>query len=688
MSGRSAFLVPGLLAAVALGLGAALVVDRAKHEAVDPERADRLLPAFVASRLSTLTIQDGRGDAITLVRASGEANVFRTQAGEDVEVSKLARLFAALERAVPARVVGAGSVGTVAGVLVVAATADNGASYTHTVTVGAEAPTPAGARYAQVDGGPVVVITADVAADLTPAPVLLRDRRLLPLGLPALARLEVTERGRTTLYETRDGRMYVGPAPVARVTSEALRGVFADLLADQPLPATTEDPPSNQRISVRILDDQGAEAATLLVGREAPACPEHDGIAIATRAGKRVAACVSGEIYRTFLNAYEARVDDRLAPLRSDEVHTIRIRQGGEGGATLVHVARVGAGWSDFSSGAAVALPADQGDLIQRWLAAVLTVAGRPTDEPIAPSAILVSLEGALPGGTERPFTFDLARVGAASQDAVARRGDGAALHFAGDALRGLFPFAGMFAPAALARPAPTVADLRELVVACQGRPVETVRRSPGGAGAFTFAPAGRRVDAAAVAGIVEEFSRLHADAWLPEPPPATSALCTLSIDGALRLSLYSGGVAALPDGRTCLLDGAEMSTHAFLTRLQRGVADRHLLAVLSPNAVVSVRWKPEGGVDAPREAAPIAELLVPVVADDLLKISKSSPLGLLTLTTRVAAGGTEETSLRVSRTEGGRVALGEASPAGRGGARALLSDEESKRLLGLLAVR
>ena len=360
MSGRSSFVVPGLLAVIALGLGVALVVDRAKHEAVDPERADRLLPAFVASRVSDLTIRDGRGEEISLVRAAGEANLFRTQAGDDVEVAKLARLFAALERAAPTRVVGAGSVGTVAGTLVFSSVDENRASYKHTVTVGAEAPTPAGARYVQVDGGPIVVVTADIAADLTPSPALLRDRRLLPVGLPALARLEVTERGRTTLYETRDGRMYVGSTPVARVTSDALRGIFADLLADQPLPSNVEDPPINQRISVRILDDKGAEAATLLLGREgAAACPEHDAIASVVRSGKRTAACVSGEIYRVFESAYEARVDDKLAPVRSDEVHTIRIRQGGEG-ATFVHVARVGAGWSDFSSGAAVALPADQ----------------------------------------------------------------------------------------------------------------------------------------------------------------------------------------------------------------------------------------------------------------------------------------------------------------------------------------
>jgi hypothetical protein len=672
MSGRSSFVVPGLLAVIALGLGVALVVDRAKHEAVDPERADRLLPAFVASRVSDLTIRDGRGEEISLVRAAGEANLFRTQAGDDVEVAKLARLFAALERAAPTRVVGAGSVGTVAGTLVFSSVDENRASYKHTVTVGAEAPTPAGARYVQVDGGPIVVVTADVAADLTPSPALLRDRRLLPVGLPALARLEVTERGRTTLYETRDGRMYVGSAPVARVTSDALRGIFADLLADQPLPSNVEDPPINQRISVRILDDKGTEAATLLLGREGPACPEHDAIASVVRSGKRTVACVSGEIYRVFESAYEARVDDKLAPVRSDEVHTIRIRQGGEG-ATFVHVARVGAGWSDFSSGAAVALPADQVALIQRWLAAVLTVAGTPTLDrrDHGPSAISVSLEGALPGGSERPFTFDLERAG---NGWVAERGDGGWLHFpSGHALQGIVPFAGMFAPASLAAKPPTVADLHELAIACEGRPLETIRRE---AGAFSFVPAdGRRVDAAAVAGIVEEFSRLRADAWLPGPPPAVPALCTLSVDGPLRLSLFAEGVAALPDGRTCLLDAA------FLTRLQRGVADHHLVPVLSPNAIVAVRWKPDGGAEGPREAAPIAELLVPAVAENLSKTSKVSPLGVLTLTTRVAEGGTRDTRYWVSRTENGRLALGEATV----GKRSVLGDEESKQLLGLL---
>ncbi len=672
MSGRSSFVVPGLLAVIALGLGVALVVDRAKHEAVDPERADRLLPAFVASRVSDLTIRDGRGEEISLVRAAGEANLFRTQAGDDVEVVKLARLFAALERAAPTRVVGAGSVGTVAGTLVFSSVDENRASYKHTVTVGAEAPTPAGARYVQVDGGPIVVVTADVAADLTPSPALLRDRRLLPVGLPALARLEVTERGRTTLYETRDGRMYVGSAPVARVTSDALRGIFADLLADQPLPSNVEDPPINQRISVRILDDKGAEAATLLLGREGAACPEHDAIASVVRSGKRTVACVSGEIYRVFESAYEARVDDKLAPVRSDEVHTIRIRQGGEG-ATFVHVARVGAGWSDFSSGAAVALPADQVALIQRWLAAVLTVAGTPTLDrrDHGPSAISVSLEGALPGGSERPFTFDLERAG---NGWVAERGDGGWLHFpSGHALQGIVPFAGMFAPASLAAKPPTVADLHELAIACEGRPLETIRRE---AGAFSFVPAdGRRVDAAAVAGIVEEFSRLRADAWLPGPPPAVPALCTLSVDGPLRLSLFAEGVAALPDGRTCLLDAA------FLTRLQRGVADHHLVPVLSPNAIVAVRWKPDGGAEGPREAAPIAELLVPAVAENLSKTSKVSPLGVLTLTTRVAEGGTRDTRYWVSRTENGRLALGEATV----GKRSVLGDEESKQLLGLL---
>ncbi len=681
MSGRSTFVVPGLLAVVALGLGVALVVDRAKHEAVDPERADRLLPAFVASRVSDLTIRDGRGEEISLVRAAGEANLFRTQAGDDVEVAKLARLFAALERATPTRVVGAGSVGTVAGTLVFSSADENGASYKHTVTVGAVAPTPAGARYVQVDGGPVVVVTADVAADLTPSPALLRDRRLLPLGLPALARLEVTERGRTTLYETRDGRMYVGSAPVARVASDALRGIFADLLADQPLLSNTEDPPINQRISVRILDDKGAEAATLLLGREGPACPEHDALASVVRSGKRTVACVSGEIYRVFESAYEARVDDKLAPVRSDEVHTIRIRQGGEGGTTLVHVARVAAGWSDFSSGAAVALPADQVALIQRWLSGVLAVSGTPTLDRLdhGPSTITVSLEGALPGSSERPFTFDLERSGTGW---VAERGDGGWIHFpTGSALRGIVPFAGMFAPAALASKPPTVADLRDLAIACQGRPTEGVRRpavatnGASSSAAFAFVPAdGRRVDAAAVAGIVEEFSRLHADAWLPDPPPAVPVLCTLSVDGALRLSLFPGGVAALPDGRTCLLDAA------FLTRLQRGVADHHLVPVLSPNAVVAVRWKPDGGAEGPREAAPIAELLVPVVAEDLPGISKLSPLGILTLTMRVAEG-TRDARYWVSRTDNGRLALGEAAV----GKRLVLGAEESKQLLDLL---
>jgi hypothetical protein len=689
MSGRSSFVVPGLLAVIALGLGVALVVDRAKHEAVDPERGDRLLPAFVASRVSDLTIRDGRGEEISLVRAPGEANLFRTQAGDDVEVAKLARLFAALERASPTRVVGAGSVGTVAGTLVFSSADENRASYKHTVTVGAEAPTPAGARYVQVDGGPVVVVTADVAADLTPSPALLRDRRLLPLGLPALARLEVTERGRTTLYETRDGRMYIGSSPVARVTSDALRGIFADLLADQPLPSTTEDPPINQRISVRILDDKGAEAASLLLGREGPACPEHDAVAGVVRGGKRTVACVSGEIYRVFESAYEARVDDKLAPVRSDEVHTIRIRQGGEGGTTLVHVARVAAGWSDFASGAAVALPADQVALIQRWLSGALAVSGTPTLDRLdhGPATITVSLAGALPGGSERAFTFALERAGAGW---VAERGDGGSLRFlSGPALRGIVPFAGMFAPALLAGNAPTVAELRELTIACQGRPIEAVRHAGGATGAaFFFVPAdGRRVDAGAVAGIVEEFSRLHADAWLPDPPPSVPALCTLSIDGSFRLSLFPGGVAALPDGRTCLLDAAEHSSvsagseNAFLTRLQRGVADHHLVPVLSPNAIVAVRWKPDGGVEGPQEAAPIAELLVPAIAEDLSRTSRLSPLGMLTLTTRVVEGGTRDLRYRVGRTENGRLALGEATA----GKPSVLGKEESKQLLALL---
>ena len=77
----------------------------------------------------------------------------------------------------------------------------------------------------------------------------------------------------------------------------------------------------------------------------------------------------------------------------------------------------------------------------------------------------------------------------------------------------------------------------------------------------------------------------------------------------------------------------------------------------------------------------PIADLLVPAVAEDLSKTSKVSPLGVLTLTTRVAEGGTHDTRYWVSRTENGRLALGEATV----GKRSVLGDEESKQLLGLL---
>ncbi len=333
------------LVALALGLGVFLLVDRGRPSDEEKRaRTAKLVEAWRREDVTALELAVG-GKKVRVERVGDQASgrTWRMLQPEDgpCDASVVDRTLSALENAHPLRSVTAGSATGLDQPRAQGSVSMGRA--TVRFKVGAAAPTPEGASYFQIDGKDPVVISRDLATELTKAADAYRDRNLATLRPQDVTKLVVSgELG--PLVVVRHGRGFVEATSRVRVPRGAMDRVwhgYADLRAESFLDA----PPKEETSKVEITAAHG-ELVTLRIGGP---CAEAAQVAVERIAAARsVSACVPRGAVTAFELAADDRVDRRLFHARPDELVELTM----EAGAEKLDLARKESGFRVRSPGA------------------------------------------------------------------------------------------------------------------------------------------------------------------------------------------------------------------------------------------------------------------------------------------------------------------------------------------------
>jgi hypothetical protein len=247
--------------------------------------------------------------------------------------------------------------------------------------VGGLAPTPEGARYAEIEGRGVAVITRELAAVLDADPVALRSRALFPYSEGDVDYLEISEHdGPRRSFTRRDpagssrGKGFLIDAPppqgksrVAAAAMEKIWGALGALQADAYLDQQTGARALTQHVTVQMgLRNAAKTFVALELGGPCPGHPD-DVVAI-TIEPERSAACVAAGLVDNLLVPIDALVDRHLVGATVDQVTEVKIEAPGRS----VELARQGPQWH-LRSPEDRSVDADAG---RAFLEALLTVEG------------------------------------------------------------------------------------------------------------------------------------------------------------------------------------------------------------------------------------------------------------------------------------------------------------------------
>lgn len=220
--------------------------------------------------------------------------------------------------------------------------------------VGGPAPSPEGARYAEVEGRGVAVITRELAAALEIDPTSLRSRTLLPYAESEVRGLSIHPSEGPPLDFTRaegagssrgagfrlDGPAPQGSARVAAAAMEKIWGTVGALEADAYLERTIAEKAFDRRVTLTLtFRDTSRPRAVLELGG---ACPGHPDDVVALRIEPdRATACVASGLVDDLLVPAASLADHRLVGAPADQVTEVKITSAGR----TLELARSGPQW-------------------------------------------------------------------------------------------------------------------------------------------------------------------------------------------------------------------------------------------------------------------------------------------------------------------------------------------------------
>jgi hypothetical protein len=493
---------------------------------------------------------------------------------------------------------------------------------TYRIAVGGTAPTPKDARYCDVQGQGVFVITAQLAAALDMRPESLRTRTFVPYLSPELASLVVDGEGgarhfvRASWSGSRGaGFRFDGSTPEGSVRANAeavdrLLGALATLQAETFLADDAADKALQKRVTLTLVPKDGAKPkAVIEIGG---ACPDKDEQVVAVRREpSRTSACVSAQIMDTLTRPASDYVDLSVVGARPDDVSELSVVRDDR----TVELARLGTEWhmrkpSDrkVDLGAGNALVAGLTSLDGTKIAS-----GSPRDLGLDPPRATVRVVSPAPGVSADGGVVDrieTVEIGAPQGDVVhvRRLEDGTILEVPADKARALYPTEVVLRDTAvLDLPRDQIRSLTVQPAAHPGARTQRLTRGPNG---WTFVePAAPDLlpDAPLVDDVIEAISGLRALRWVADRDDGSFGLEKPRFVIEATASDADGG--ASKTARVLL--GAETKDGVFARtgddpavfvapRLLEDVAsvwlfDRQAL-VVDPGAIVRVEAAAEGG--------------------------------------------------------------------------------------------
>ena len=526
---RRQLFVNGALLALALGtLGVVWATREAPTTAELAARKNKLLPEFKKELVSRLALsQDGR-ELVLETTLPGEFRIVKPWP-ERADVATVSQLLGSLDLASALR--SAEDVATAQAALGPSALrlrVEMGGK-SAILALGGPAPSPTGARYAEVTEDGVskrYVVTAGVATELGLPFDKFREPRLLEYGRSELAKISLVQgNDKLELSQAEHGAFFVelgGSRELAsRDLVERLLTAFARLSTEQFVEADEAKKAlsdSTLRVTLTLTDKQAPPIA-LAFG----ACPgdSTEALVLKEQAGKGPrAGCIPAEVSAALrVSSAEARLEGPFAA-RVDEVEELRIGQG----SRKLDLARKDRGFL-LRAPSSTEVPLDAGNA---RISAILSAKGQRVAAPnllelgLLPSQGDVSIQ--IAGADEATHRSERVLVGKKRPDGgvcVQRLADQIVLCFDAEVAHAFEPDATLLKGLNLFRFAPS--ELQSFSIESKGLR-QVVRRSP--EGSYTLdEPKGFRHDGSLVADAVQTLGTLQAVRWVPGGDPASFGL-------------------------------------------------------------------------------------------------------------------------------------------------------------------
>jgi hypothetical protein len=529
------------LVVAAVLLGAYLwLVDRGK--VTDTERslrAKNVLPAFRKDDATRIELRGPQGNVVLArdVFADGGDTPWRleepTQVGADAHAVDV--LLGAFEFATRIRKVEDG-----------AATGLDAPRLRGTLTmgklvyafaIGADAPTPPGAAYFQLEGEGTFVVGKELVQQLLQSADAYRERTVVPYLSIDLARMEIRGVDKGFAIERMDDLAFRLPDGAGRRASRAaLDGVWLALsetraesfLSDAEAERLTATPAVTITMIPRSPSRPRGE---LLLGAPCPGRPNT--VAALRRSPTRASACVPAGVVPRLLTTEDALLDRGLFVARADEIEVLALAASPSG--FVVDLARKGGGWQ-LRAPESRELAPDEADMATALVTKLARGQGTPSTATFGTPRARVTVVRV---DTHAEEVVELSRD-ERGKALVRRVADGAVLEVDADLARALTPTLLAVRGRAVWTRALDGRPAKRLVTDCGGLRQELER---GTTGWRFIAPAGFAADNAAAVDVADTFARLRAEAWVADEDDGSfgfaEARCSLSYsveeDGGVR---------------------------------------------------------------------------------------------------------------------------------------------------------
>jgi hypothetical protein len=546
---RRQLLVNGTLLALALvTFGAVWATRQAPTSAELAERKDKLLPALRQEDVTRVRLARD-ASVLELARAGDEFRIERPWA-ERADIASVRQLLGALELAStlrPVDGVSAAQAGLGVGALLIQVDAGK---FSGKVRLGGNAPSPSGARYAQVEVGgktQLYVVSPGVASELDLPFEKFREARLLEYGRSELSRITLTsELGKLELEQREHAAFFLRVGErwelANREATDAVLTALSRLASEQLLDAEqaraalVKDAP---RVQLE-LNDKKLAPVTLSFGGACPTAPDQ-AFVLREQAGRSArAGCIPSDVAAALrIEPKDARLFGAFAA-RTDEVEELRVVRGEE----KLDLAR--------KDKAFVLRGKTTGDVPlaagNARIAAILAARGVPGDEAFQPAGE-VTLQ--LAGGDEASHREERVSFGQPRADGklcLKRALDGVTLCVDAESARAFEPDASLLRSLAVLSFA--ASDVTRIALDARGEKQLVLRRDDG---SYELQePKGFMHDGALVANLVQTLGSLPALRWVAATDEARFGLAAPRLRIAITLKanpapreLVVGAVAA-----------------------------------------------------------------------------------------------------------------------------------------------